>query len=157
MEGNMRIYQTYDYELIAKLNKPVHDLHSKLYPEYFKKYNYLNAKEFFKSLINIDSFIFLVLEDHQEPLGYAWIEIRNYPDDAFNKEFKSVYVQQISIIETQRKKGYGSKLVEEIDHVAKNLEIDFIELDYWMKNSDAKEFYKKHGFTKSREFVYKQL
>ncbi|OLN22140.1 GNAT family N-acetyltransferase [Domibacillus antri] len=153
----MKIYQTYDYEMVAKLNKPVHDLHSKLYPAYFKKYNYPDAEELFKHLINVDSFVFFIVEDNGEARGYAWIEIRNYPENAFNKEFKSVYVQQISTTENQRRKGYGSKLMGKIYDFAKSIDIDLIELDYWIENSEAKEFYKKQGFKQSREFVYKQL
>jgi diamine N-acetyltransferase len=41
--------------------------------------------------------------------------------------------------------------------IAKEKEIDIIELDYWFQNEIAKDFYKKHGFTKYREFVYKEL
>ncbi|OMP66350.1 GNAT family N-acetyltransferase [Domibacillus epiphyticus] len=153
----MRIYRTYDYEMIAKLNKPVHDIHSKFYPEYYKEYSENAAKEFFKKIINIESFIFLILEDRNQTLGYVWIEIRNYPEIAFNKGYKAVYVQQISIIESQRNKGYGAKLMEEVYNIAKSMNIGIIELDYWVENQDAKDFYKKLGFIKSREFVYKQI
>ncbi|WP_323744673.1 GNAT family N-acetyltransferase [Thermaerobacillus caldiproteolyticus] len=114
-------------------------------------------KEFFKSIIHNDSFIFLLLEDNGEALGYAWIEIRKYPETAFKKAYKSVYVHQISVAKSQRKKGYGSRLMEEVYEIAKNNEIDVIELDYWFENNIAKDFYKKHGFTKYREFVYKKL
>ncbi|KIL45266.1 GNAT family N-acetyltransferase [Jeotgalibacillus soli] len=153
----MRIYQTFDYEIIARLNKPVQDLHSKLYPEYFSEYNYDAMKEFFKSLINEQRFIFLIIEDNQESFGYAWIESRNYLENAFCKEYKSIYVHQISILETHRKKGYGSILMKEIDQIAKDKGIYLIELDCWFENSDAKDFYKKHHFTKNREFISKQL
>jgi diamine N-acetyltransferase len=153
----MKVTQTTNYELIAKLNKSVHDLHSELSPKYFKEYNYEAVKEFFKSIIHNDSFIFLLLEDNGEALGYAWIEIRKYPENAFKKSYKSVYVHQISIAETKRKKGYGSKLMEEIYEIAKNKGIDLVELDYWLENNIAKDFYQKHGFKKYREFVYKEL
>lgn len=35
--------------------------------------------------------------------------------------------------------------------------IDLIELDYWLDNKNAKEFYEKYDFVKYREFVYKQF
>ena len=95
----MKISQTRNFNLVAKLNKCVHDLHSNLYPKYFKEYNYENVKEVFKCLVNNESFIFLLLEDNDEALGYAWIEIREY-------------IHQISIVETKRNKGYGSSLME---------------------------------------------
>ena len=153
----MKISQTRNFNLIAKLNKYVHELHSNLYPKYFKEYNYENVKDVFKSLVNNESFIFLLLEDNEEALGYAWIEIREYPENAFKNGYKSVYVHQISIVETKRIKGYGSSLMECIYEIANDREIDLIELDYWFENSVAKDFYKKQNFIKYREFVYKEL
>ncbi|MCZ0874964.1 GNAT family N-acetyltransferase [Peribacillus sp. AS_2] len=153
----MKISQTRNFNLVAKLNKYVHDLHSNLYPEYFKEYNYENVNEVFKSLVNNESFVFLLLEDNKEALGYAWIEIREYPENALKKGYKSVYVHQISIVDTKRNKGYGSSLMERIYDIAKDRGIDLIELDYWFENSVAKDFYKKQNFIKYREFVYKQL
>ncbi|MDQ0218779.1 GNAT family N-acetyltransferase [Peribacillus cavernae] len=153
----MKISQTTDYELVARLNKPVHDLHTTLYPKYFTEYNFEDMKEMFKHLVDDDNFIFLVLEDNQNAVGYAWLEIRNYPGHVFKKEYKSVYVNQISITETARKKGFGSKLMEEVYKIAKNKHIDLIELDYWSNNNVAKDFYKKLGFKIYREFVYKEV
>ncbi|MET3321504.1 UNVERIFIED_ORG: ribosomal protein S18 acetylase RimI-like enzyme [Peribacillus simplex] len=153
----MKISQTRNFKLVAKLNKYVHDLHSNLYPKYFKEYNYENVKEVFKSLINNESFIFLLLEDNEEALGYAWVEIREYPENAYKKGYKSVYVHQISIVDTKRNKGYGSSLMEYIYEIANDRGIDLIELDYWFENSVAKDFYKKQNFIKYREFVYKEL
>ncbi|MCK1995191.1 GNAT family N-acetyltransferase [Peribacillus muralis] len=153
----MKIRQTSNFECIATLNKYVHDLHSNLYPEHFKEYNYEKVKKYFKSLVNNESFLFLLLEDDGEALGYAWIELKEYPENAFKKGYKSVYVHQISIADTKRNKGYGSSLMEHIYEMANNRGIDVIELDYWCENSVAKNFYKKQDFIKYREFVYKKL
>ncbi|MGF9967124.1 N-acetyltransferase family protein [Bacillus rhizoplanae] len=153
----MKISRTKNFELVAKLNEYVHDLHANLYPEYFKEYNFRESKIFFQGIIDNEDFIFLVLEDDEQSLGYAWIELRNYPDNAFKKAYKSVYVHQISIAENQRKKGYGSKLMDEITDIAKANDINKIELDYWLNNEIAKNFYKKNDFVKYREFVYKDI
>lgn len=153
----MHIHQTNDFELVAKLNKTVHDLHANLYPEYFKEYNFEGIKAFFQKNIDKEEFTFLLLEDDGLPLGYAWIEFRNYPDSAFKKAYKSVYVHQISISENQRKKGYGSKLMEEITEIAKANGINKIELDYWFNNEVAMTFYEKNDFVTYQEFVYKDI
>ncbi|OEH94182.1 GNAT family N-acetyltransferase [Bacillus solimangrovi] len=153
----MNIRRTTDYELIAKLNKPVHDLHVKLYPEYFNEYNFNNMRRMFRSLIHNRNFMFMLIEDEGTATGYAWIEFRNNPGNVFNKSYYSIYVHQISIVETKQNKGYGTKLMEEIYRIAKDEGIELVELDYWMKNTVAKDFYKKHGFTRNREFVYKKM
>jgi len=75
----LNISQTNSYQTIARLNKSVHELHVSLYPKYFKKYNYESIREFFRRIINHRKFIFLLLEDEEKEIGYAWIEIKDYP------------------------------------------------------------------------------
>ncbi|TYR81878.1 GNAT family N-acetyltransferase [Priestia megaterium] len=40
--------------------------------------------------------------------------MKTYPDNAFKKEYKSLYVHQLSIADSKRKRGYGSKLMQEL-------------------------------------------
>jgi ribosomal protein S18 acetylase RimI-like enzyme len=148
----MNITQTKDCEVITKLNESVHTLHYRLYPTRFKPYDYQSIKEFFKSIVDIPNFQFLLLEEEKQPIGYAWIEFRSYPETVFTKSLEVVYVHQISINSTARNKGFGSKLMLEIEQIAKNHCIDVIELDYWAANQKAKDFYTKNGFQINREY-----
>lgn len=152
----MNITQTFNHEIIARLNKHVHDLHVKLYPQYFKEYKFETMKNFFQSIMNNNHFVFLLLEDDNESIGYAWIEMKDYLENPFRNPYKSIYVHHISIIDTKRKKGYGTILMDRVYDIAKENEIELIELDYWSENTMAKDFYEKHGFSKYREFVYKR-
>jgi ribosomal protein S18 acetylase RimI-like enzyme len=153
----MNIKQTYDYELIAKLNKSIHDWHFNLYPKYFKEYNFEASREFFKEAIEKENFIFIIGEVDKVPAGYAWLEIRNYPESKFIKSYSSIYVHHFSIEEKFKSKGYGSKLMKEIENIAASRNIHKIELDYWSANRSASQFYDKCGFIHRREFVYKDL
>lgn len=153
----MNISQTVNYDIIAKLNKHVHDLHVKLYPQYFKEYNYASMKSFFKSIIRNDNFIFLLLEDDHEAVGYAWIEVVDHQETPFTKAYRSVYVHHISVDETKRSKGYGTKLMDKIYEISISKGIELVQLDYWSENQGAKNFYEKLGFTRYREFVYKNI
>ncbi|GGA86584.1 N-acetyltransferase [Ornithinibacillus halotolerans] len=153
----MHISQTKDAGLIAKLNKPVHDLHVELYPEFFKPYNFEEIKTFFQSMVEKENYIFLVLEDGDMPLGFAMIEIRNHPETMFKKAYSSLYVHQISVLNQKQKKGYGTRLMEAIEGHAKERGINRIELDYWSENEVASSLYEKNGYEISRLFVSKQL
>ncbi|MEH6994313.1 hypothetical protein V7075_16625 [Neobacillus drentensis] len=44
----MKITRTMDYELIARLNKPILELHASLYPQYFTEYNFEATRDSFK-------------------------------------------------------------------------------------------------------------
>lgn len=153
----MKVIRSKDYKLIAKLNRYVHDLHVRLYPEYFKPYDQESFTAFYKELIDQDNLIFLVLEDLFEPVGFAMVELKQYPETIFKKAYQSVYVHQISISDKKQNKGYGTMLMEEIETLATQKEIHRIELDYWSNNEIAKSFYKKNKFTIYREHVYRDL
>jgi len=87
----------------------------------------------------------------------AWIEIKNSPQNAFMKQHRSVFVHQLSIVDGQKRRGYGSHLMKHVYDIAKSKNIDLVELDYWADNEHAKNFYNKQGFIGYREFVYKKL
>lgn len=59
----MKVIQTYDYELISKLNQEVQELHRQMYPEYFKEYNFEAVKQFFKQIMTKDTNFFYVVRD----------------------------------------------------------------------------------------------
>jgi ribosomal protein S18 acetylase RimI-like enzyme len=153
----MNITRSTDFELIARLNKPIHELHASLYPQYFTEYNFEAIRDSFEKLVQTDSFIFLLLEDANEPLGYAWMELRNYPQNAFKKARRALFVHQISIANEQKRKGYGTALMNYIYDLAREQSIETVELDYWANNEIAKKFYSKQGFTGYREFVYRSV
>ncbi|MBB6732698.1 GNAT family N-acetyltransferase [Cohnella zeiphila] len=153
----MNITRTTDFELITSLNKPIHELHVSLYPQYFTEYNYEAIRDSFESLVKNDLFIFLLLEDANEPLGYAWVELRNYHQNAFTKARQALFVHQISIVNGQKRRGYGTALMNYIYDLAREQSIETVELDYWANNEVAKNFYKKQGFSGYREFVYKSV
>ncbi|WP_064093414.1 GNAT family N-acetyltransferase [Rossellomorea aquimaris] len=153
----MKITTTKNYELIAKLNKGVQDIHVKEYPEYFKEYDYESIKDFYKANIENENCVFLLIEEENEPKGYAWIEHKHYKENPFKKAYQSIIVHQLNIIEFHRAKGYGSYLMNEIYLIAEQKGISKVELDYWANNSLAQKFYRKHGFTLYREYVFKEI
>ena len=98
----LKISQTKNYHVIAQLNKYIHDLHASLYPDFFKKYSFHDSQSFFKDIMERPEFIFLLLEEDENPLGYAMIELRNYPERIFIKPYQSVFVHHISISGDQK-------------------------------------------------------
>lgn len=153
----MSISRTKDFELVANLNKYVQDVHTNLFPEIFKEYHELEVRNFFKEMMNKPNMDFLLIKDNEEPVGYIWIEFKDYPENIFKKPYKSVYVHQLSVSEKHINKGYGFRLIDEISTIAKTKGINKIELDYWVDNKDAKDFYKKRDFVIYREVAYKNI
>jgi len=153
----VEIMQTFDEETISQLNKSIQERHHRLYPEYFKPYHAEDVRCFFRGIIHNPHFIFLLLTEHEQPVGYAWIEVKQHPENAFKHAYKSIILHQISMNEAYMNNGYGSKLLEHIEQIAKSHQVNRIELDYWVLNEDAKAFYEKRGFKRHRDFVYKEV
>ncbi|KHE71873.1 GNAT family N-acetyltransferase [Halobacillus sp. BBL2006] len=153
----MVIKETNDFALIAELNEHVHTLHVELYPRYFKPYDYQQVKSFFENMINNPRFIFFVVEVDGKARGYAWVEIRAYPENPFKKSYTSIYVHQISVEERYRNIGCGQRLMKAVEGLAETHQATEIELDYWIDNLEAKQFYEKNGFVKYRECVHKYV
>ena len=151
----MEVIITRDYEQIAILNKSVHELHVQLYPDHFKEYDYHKVRSFFEGIIQKDNQLFLLLINEDEAVGYAWIEIKEYPENVFKKGYRSVYVHQLNVLKPNR--GLGSVIMDKIYDIARDHKIELVELDYWASNLAAEKFYQKQGFTKYREFLYKRL
>ncbi|SDJ81819.1 GNAT family N-acetyltransferase [Sediminibacillus albus] len=153
----IKIAESNDCQLIAKLNKTVHELHRSWYPEIFQPYDHQQILAFFKGIIQKPEFTFLIIESNATPAGFAWIENKTHPGIAYRKSYQSIYVHQISIEEAFQARGLGAKLMEEIKERAVSQGINRIELDYWAANEPAKAFYTKQGFQPYRESVYKLL
>jgi diamine N-acetyltransferase len=153
----MEITKTKDYEAIAKLNKNVQDVHVELFPEYFTPYNYEPIRDFYKEIMKDPKQIFLLVEEDFNPIGYVWMTLRDSAETPFKKASRSLYIHQISIEKNSSNKGAGSKVIAYIEQLGKELGATKLELDYWIDNTIARNFYKKAGFVVNREVVHKEL
>lgn len=153
----IKIFRSYDYQKLARLNEVVHNLHVKLYPRYFTPYNLLEMEGEFEKLTKNEQYTFLILSDEDENKGFIFFEILDKPSTPFKKPYKCLYVHQLSINESEQRKGYGQALMEKIQQIAHNEQVDCIELDYWIKNASARQFYRKNNFILEREFVRKNI
>jgi ribosomal protein S18 acetylase RimI-like enzyme len=153
----VEIIQSIDYELVSRMNQSIQELHAQIYPEHFKEYNSEAIKQFFKQVITNPNHLFFVIQAGEQELGYIWIEIKEYKENAFRKPYRSIYVHQLNILEGYGNRGLGTRLLNKVEEIAKTNQIKKIEVDYWLNNEIAANFYKKNGYIKYREFVDKDL
>ena len=154
---NIEIIQKKDYNIIAKLNKDVQDLHCDMHPDIFKSYDYETMYKGFSEYISQENFHSFIAYYEEEPVGYILVCIRDYKETPFKAGYKSLYIDQICIKKEYRHKGTGHKLIEYVKNFAKEQGINRIELTVWTTNNNAKSFFRKAGFEPYMENMYMEL
>lgn len=82
--------------------------------------------------------------------GFAEVKLM-HDSMAYNKN--TMYIDHIAIREDQRGKGFGRLLFKKTEKFARNLGVDYIQLD---SESEAVGFWKKMGFKKLDVVYYKE-
>jgi len=142
----MDIIKSEDSKLLASLNKDIQNLHFEMYPEKYKPYDYKAFVDFYDQLFKNDKVDCFVCYEDNSPIGYFVFEERIQPDSPFSKEQKAIYIQQVFVFNTLRKKGVGAAIMEYIKETARSRGIKLIELAVKYKNESAAEFFSKMGF-----------
>lgn len=153
----MELRKTNDPKLIATLNEPVQNLHHELYPDMFKPYEFQAVHDYFNNVVSKENHHFIVCEENEVALGYVWFEEVVREETAFSSSKHYIYIHQISVNEASRGKGVGKLLFTPIMELAKEKHIKRIGLDYWVRNSSAKQIYEKLGFELEKEITYLKL
>ena len=143
-----------DFEEIHSIFEEVHDLHLKNTKKTFKKVDPLTKEEF--ELLLEDKQNFFLIAEEIKIIGFinAFISEK---EGRHTKKRKTMHIEQLGVKKTEHNRGIGSKLIEEIKHIAIDNNCDNIILDVWSFNDNAIEFYKKKGFKEQRKRMEIQL
>ena len=142
----IKVERTEDFEMLAKLNKTVQELHQKLYPKEFKEFDLQKVRNAFETILSDSNSYAFVAKIKEQPIGYALCLIKTRKENEFQFEKTVLYLDQISIEEKFRNRGIAKQLLTQTMNLAKELNIDEIQLDYWDKNIEAEKFFTSKGF-----------
>jgi ribosomal protein S18 acetylase RimI-like enzyme len=151
------IEETKDANRVAILNEPVQRLHFERYPEYFKEYSYESTLEYFTEQLKKENWYCYIIKVGNDDIGYVLFFERDYKENPFRKTYKGIQIDQICINEEYRHKGYANKLMERVIEYCRKIKATQIELTYWEKNIEAKEFYDKFEFKRKINFVVLEI
>ena len=135
-----------DAELIARLVKPVHDIHVQARPDFFKPYA-LTAEliaDFCNQLAD-ESITCLIGEVDGEAVGYVLAQVIERAENPYTYAMRYLLVDQISVNPEVRSKGYGEALMQAVFDLAKSLELPRVMLGVWAFNERAITFYERLG------------
>lgn len=149
------IAATKDYKLIAQLGEEIYNLHASLYPGIFKPYNKTALEKVLENFLNDPNCICYVANQNGTNIGYAILLIRESKENAFLHSTRTLFIDQISVLNKYQKSGAGKLLMEQAENFAKENSITKITLDYWTDNVVAAAYFRKKGYNFYRERLYK--
>jgi GNAT superfamily N-acetyltransferase len=140
-----------DAEVLARLNRPVQQLHARLYPRLFKSASdEMEVAGFFARIVAVACNEIGICEKDGKPLGYIWSERQQRAETPFSVATARLYIHHVSVIEEARRQGVASSLLNWALQRARDDGIDAFALDHWVANEDARAFFSQRGFTAER-------
>ena len=140
-----------DLEKVNILRKQVNDLHVKGEPKYFKGFTD-ELKEYVNTFIQDENKMLLVFEDGGEIISYAMLEIVEKPETSYRFAIKFLEIHEIGVDLNCHSKGIGQLMMGQIKQIAKEKNLNQIQLDCWSFNQKALKFYEKQKFERYREY-----
>lgn len=134
-----------DFQGIHKLIMQVHKLHVNERNDIYKDVDPMNFEEFRTELSNNNNNIYLLAELENEIIGICFSQIKEILNNKIMKNRKILHIENICVDENYQKKGIGKKLYNQIVELAKEKNIDNIELMVWGFNENAIKFYENLG------------
>jgi diamine N-acetyltransferase len=135
-----------DYIGFIEVFKEVEELHRLNASWNFKKPDPIFSEEYYEKLINDENCMFFLAKEENEIVGYSIAYKKEASAIPILKNRKWIHIDDLSVKSNQRKKGIGSMIMEEIEKYAKKNNINQIELNVWLFNTNAIDFYEKKGY-----------
>lgn len=143
---NVRKIKEKDFDKVIDLLNQVLDVHIKIRPDIFKKESPKYNKDELKEYLNNEvKFIDVAVDENDEVVGYAFLELRNSAKSSNLIPFKTLFIDDLCVDKNVRGKHIGTILFEYIKKEAKELGCYELTLNVWEGNDSAYSFYKKEG------------
>lgn len=140
----MRRVRPSEVNIIQELNKKIFSENTRYDPDYSLGWSLSDdGKKAFEEAINDKSQLFYIAEEEGELLGY----ITAGPKEWSYRKSKYIEIHNLGIVAEHRRKGVATLLLDKIVEDAKLNGIKKIFLNCYIKNEEALNFYRRHGFS----------
>jgi ribosomal protein S18 acetylase RimI-like enzyme len=139
-----------DFEMIDTIISNLHKIHTQNRPDFYTPNEHPISKKEFAKLLKDKNKINLAFISDNQVVGICLATIKN-------KISKSIYIDDIFVVDEFRQQGIATQLFNEIESIAKQISAKRIDLTVWQFNTSAIEFYKSLGMTEQRIVLEKGL
>ena len=141
----IRFAERRDIGALLHLLDQVNRVHHEGRPDLFRRATKYGAAELEAILEKTDSPVFVFEDENGEILGHAFCLIRQVQGDRLLCDRKELYIDDICVEESSRKKGVGTALYQFVEAYAKELGCYHLTLNVWTCNPGAAAFYERMG------------
>ncbi len=150
---NLRPATSADAAVLSNLSVDVQNLHAQNHPKIFKMADANDfAASFFEEMLMEPTVTIFIAEEAGESVGYVLCKLIERPENPFTFAARTLLVDQISVRPGTRGRGVGAALMQQAERLAKELNVQRIQLDSWDFNLSAHAFFEHQGFQK---FVFR--
>ena len=151
----IRKLEAKDYSNLQKIFSELYQIHYKNRPDVFTP-NHPITQEYFNEILTSNCKHCYVYEEKGNLLGailFKEIHSENYA--SLNKRtYFAIY--DIAVISTHRRQGIGTKLYNFVLELAKQNNVNAVQVDVWAFNIDAIKFYEKLNM-KIKKYTYETI
>ena len=145
MAITLRNARNEDFEQLHRIYAQVHSLHVKNLPNIFVDADAL-SEEYFSQLMSDKSVIFRVASIEGKVVGFHICIIKEPSVVPIMQKRRVVSIESLGVLQEERGKGIGSRLMKDALAVAKKKGADDVSLNVYAFNENAKKLYEKFGF-----------
>lgn len=134
-----------DGELLASLNRFVHDLHVEARPDYFMPTRAEETAAWFEAHLAASEARVFIADLDAQPIGYALAFFQARGPSPFGAGRRWCELDQIAVDPCWRQQGVARALVDAIVHEAVTAGIDELKANTWAFNGDALRSFESLG------------
>ncbi len=134
------------HQIIVLLNQ-VLAVHNKIRPDIFLPSGSKYTTSQLEEIISNDNTPIFVAEDDNQIIAYAFCVINSIKSSTFMRDMKSLYIDDLCVLDGYRKQGIGGKMLDYVLDFARENGVEQITLNVWQGNEPAISFYKDKGFS----------
>ena len=155
---NIRQANSSDSWLLSSLCMDVQRLHAENHPDIFKMpQNDDFAVSFFEEMLADPMTRIFIAEEYGAAIGYVFCQLIERFESPFTYARRFLHIDHISIRPNAQRHGAGTALMNQIEKLAKELNISKIQLDSWDFNTSAHSFFEGMGFQKFNYRFWRNL
>ena len=146
----IRKLTTNDFEIVESVIAKLHKIHVDNRPDFYIENEHPISKKKYKAMLNNQYKINIAYIVDDKIAGVCLATIKD-------KIEKSIYIDDIFVLEEFRHQGIATKLYKQVESIAKDTGAKRIDLTVWQFNKTAMKFYESLGMETQRKILETRL